>query len=118
MTELNRIQPIAFVAQSLGITARRLRQFCENGDIPRLGRGLVDFTWCLYFYTGSVIVENWKQKPVDAKALYAIGWLNILGGEPTSEDIERCVDTFKRNGFSRDDALLAIGRAQGVMRHV
>jgi len=118
MTELNRIQPITFVAQSLGITARRIRQFVENGDVPRLGRGLIDFTWCLYFYTGSVIVENWNKKPHDPKILYALGWINILGGDPSSEDIERCVETFKRNGFNRDQALLAIGRAQGLMRNV
>ena len=78
----------------------------------------MDFIWCLHFYGGSVFVENWKQKPVDPKTLYAIGWLNILGGEPSAEDIERCTATFERNGFSREDALLAIGRAQGLMRNV
>lgn len=112
------IQPVNFVAQGLGITARRLRQFVENGDIPRLGRGLVDFTCSTYFYSGSLIVEDWRTKPSDPKTLYAIAWLTGLGAEPTATDLEACAATFRRNGFSRDDALLAIGRAQGVMRNV
>lgn len=120
MTEQNdiHIQPINFVAQGLGITPRRIRQFIENGDIPRIGRGLVCFTWSTYFYAGSLIVEDWRTKPSDPKTLYAIAWLTGLGTNPSATDIEACAATFKRNGFSRDDALLAIGRAQRVMRNV
>lgn len=41
-----------------------------------------------------------------------------IRAESSATDLEACVATFKRNGFSRDDALLAIGRAQGLMRNV
>ncbi|MER2511200.1 MAG: hypothetical protein ABTQ25_02055 [Nitrosomonas ureae] len=114
MNEISRIQPINLVAQCLDITPRRIRQFIENGDIPRLGRGQVCLTWAMYFYAGSLAVEGWAHKPTDAKTLYAIAWLTGLGTKPSSKDIEACAATFVRNGFTRDDALRAIGQAEGL----
>lgn len=117
MTKLDNIhiQSIDTVAQCLDITPRRIRQFCESGDIPRIGRGHVCLTWAMYYYAGSLQVEEWANKPRDPKTLVALAWLTGLGTKPSATDIEALADTFKRNGFTRDDALLAIGRAQGLL---
>ena len=72
----------------------------------------------MYFYAGSLQVEEWPSKPRDPKALVALAWLSGIGGNPSAKDIDTLAETFKRNGYERDDALLAIGKAQGVLGHV
>lgn len=81
-------------------------------------RGHICLTWTMYFYAGSLQVEDWRNKPRDPKVLVALAWLSGLDSNPTAKDIETFAETFKRNGFSRDDALLVIGKAQGILGHV
>jgi hypothetical protein len=120
MTELDNIhiQPIGVVAQCLGLSPRRVRQFTEEGNLPRLGRGLVDLTWALYFQAGSLQVSNMARKPRDGKTLVALAWLSGLDKDPTAKDIENFADLFKRNGFTRDQALMALGRAEVLLENV
>jgi hypothetical protein len=117
MNELNHTQSINTVAEMLNLTPRRVRQFCENEDVPRLGRGLVDLTYTIYFHAGSLQVEDWPNKPRDAKTLVALAWLSALDKDPSAKDIDSLAETFIRNGHTRDDALLAIGRAQGLLNY-
>ena len=117
MNEISHSQPINAVAQCLDITPRRIRQLVEDGSIPRIERGHVDAAWAMYCYAGSIQVYNWVDKPRDPKVLVALSWLSGLGSNPTAKDIDTLAETFKRNGFTRDDALLAIGRAQGLLNY-
>lgn len=118
MTELEYLQPVNVVAECLGLSPRRVRQFCENGDVPRLGRGQVDLTWTLYFHAGSLQVSSLTRKPRDAQTLVALAWLTGLDKDPTAKDIDSFADLFKRNGFTREQALMALGRAEGILEDV
>lgn len=114
MTELEYLQPINTVAQCLNLTPRRIRQFCEDDQVPRLGRGCVDLTWAMYFHIGSIQVSDLARKPRDPQTLVAVAWLGGLGCRPSAKDIDLFAELFERNGFSREQALMAIGRAEGI----
>lgn len=107
--------PFAFTADELAacfsLTPRRIRQFAEDGDLPRLGRGTFDGAWLCYLLMGRRRTENSKVKPT-APVCVAIGWR--VGAPGTPEEREAFVGLFERNGLSRDDALLALGAASGV----
>lgn len=104
---------IGEVASVLNLTDRRIRQMTEQGAIPRHGRGCVDIAWALYFVSGSRMVTDCYNKPRDQLVLVALGWLAGVGvtrrTQLTDSDLELLAGLFKRNGFTRDDALLAIG---------
>lgn len=112
------IQSINTVAQCLNLTPRRIRQFVEDKNIPRLGRGLVDLGWATYFHIGCLQVEDLANKPKDPKTLVALAWLSGLDKDPSAKDIDGFVELFTRNCFTRDDALRAIGKAEWILENV
>lgn len=119
MTEsLEYLQPVNVVAECLGLSPRRVRQFCENGDVPRLGRGCVDLTFAMYFHAGSLQVSNMARKPRDAQTLVALSWLTGIDSNPSAKDIDAFAELFKRNKFTREQALMAIGRAEVLLEDV
>jgi hypothetical protein len=112
MDDFQPMQPITTVAQMLGITDRRLRQFVEQGLIPRVERGKVDATWAIHVFAGAKMVEQLTNRPDDPGALVAIAWLT---GHGQDANYHRLADTFERNGRNRNDAFVCIGYAQALM---
>ena len=108
------MQPIATVAQMLGITDRRLRQFVEQGLIPRTERGRVDAPWAIHAFAGAKMVEQLSHKPKDVGVWVSIAWLTGTGTEAKSSR-HLLADMFERNGRSREDAFICIGHAQALM---
>lgn len=112
--EIQHLQPINTVAEILNVTPRRIRQFVEDGNVPRPERGQVDLAWCLYFNSGLNITDRWMTKPRDPKTLVALAWLAGVAN-PSDDDIAAFAGLFERNGFDRDAALLALGTARGLL---
>lgn len=114
MDDFQPMQPITTVAQMLGITDRRLRQFVEQGLIPRIERGKVDAPWAIHLFAGAKMTEQLTNKPDDPGVLVALAWLTGAGPEAKASR-HLLADIFERNGRSRDDALVCIGHAQALM---
>lgn len=94
------------------ITARRVRQYVEDGLMPTLEPGRFDAVFFLYLRAGELHTRNKNTRP-NRDTLVALGWLKCLGAEPTADDIQAFTQLFARNGLSRDAAMVALGRAQG-----
>lgn len=114
MTDFQHLQPIPVVARMLGITDRRLRQFVEQGLIPREERGKVDTTWSIYAFAGAKMTEQLTNKPADPGVLVALAWLTGLGPD-AAKSHHLLAATFERCGRTRDDAMICIGHAQALM---
>ena len=104
----------AFTADELAacfsITARRVRQLAEDRDLPRLGRGTFDVAWLCYLLTGRKIMESATTK-LPATVYVAIGWSSAIVG--ANGERQAFIEMFERNGLPRDEALIALGAAQG-----
>lgn len=101
------------IADLLGITARRVRQYATDGLLPAIERGKFDVGFLLNLRIGEKIKANTRTRP-DRDTLVAIGWLSGVDTEPSPDDIDAFARLFERNGLRRDAALLALGRAQGA----
>lgn len=117
-TETNTGTPFyAWTAQEMSetfdITPRRIRQYAEDGLLPRLSRGRFDPGWLLHLRCGERRTANLKRKfsPI---TLVAIGWLRSVGAKPKRDDIEAGTALVERNGYTRDDFLLALGEASEI----
>lgn len=107
-------------AETLGVTYRRLRQLIEQGyskEAPK--RGECHAPWMLHLLTGLQMASDRsiKLSAKDAPLAVCISWIigipGIPGeGEPSKEDIEILAESFKREGYSRDDCLMTLGRAK------
>jgi hypothetical protein len=94
------------------ITPRRVRQYVEDGFLPKLSRGTFDVGWFAHLRTGEKMAVRLSKRPT-APHLVAMGWLSAVGGEPTDADLEAFGNLFERNGFTRVAAMFAVGAAQG-----
>jgi hypothetical protein len=99
----------------VGITDRRVRQLAEAGMLPKQGRGLYDATWFMNLYIGLGAFEGRSRKPDDPRTLVAFSWL--CGSKDTwRTDLPLLTELFTRNGYTADDALIAVGEAKTWMR--
>jgi hypothetical protein len=101
----------ANLAEAHDITPRRVRQYVEEGALPRLARGTFDAGWFAHLRTGEKVASNFQKRP-SARDLVALGWLSAVGKEPTDLDLEAFGDLFERNGLTRMAAMMALGAAQ------
>ena len=96
------------------LSARRVRQYQEDGRITALARGLFDAGWFSHLRIGEAVCMNLRHKP-STNTLVAVGWFLAVGKRVTVEDRKYLVELFKRNGKSAEDALVALGEAQAVL---
>jgi len=113
MTE--HLQPIEAVAEMLGMTGRRLRQFVEAGAIPRPERGKIDPAWALHLYGGTQAAAELQKKPDDPGVLVALSWLIGTGAASARADRHLLAELFTRNGKSEADAMVALGQAMALV---
>ena len=97
------------------LSARRIRQYAEDGLLPVVERGRFDAVFFMYLRIGERSTRN-ASKRRDRDTLVALGWLSGVGNEPSNDDAQAFANLFQRNGLSREQALMAIGRAQGLVR--
>jgi hypothetical protein len=94
----------------IDITDRRVRQFAEAGLMPKQGRGLYDATWLIHLVIGLRAFEGRNRKPEDPRTLVAFSWLTAVG-DAWRKDLPLLTEIFTRNGYTSDDALIAVGEA-------
>ncbi|MCF1440393.1 hypothetical protein ACI2UZ_01735 [Ralstonia nicotianae] len=102
------------LAQTFGLTPRRIGQYRDDGLLPAIARGRFDVAWLLYLRKGQERTTNLRSKP-DRDALVALGWLAGVNDKPSDDDLAAFCKLFERNALTRDAALLAVGRAQQLM---
>lgn len=103
------------LAALFGISARRVGQYRDDGLLPTITRGRFDAGWLHHLRTGEKITQSVRLR-LGRDVLVAIGWLSCLDSrEPEAEDLEAFARLFERNGLTRNEALLALGRAQQQM---
>lgn len=101
------------IAEVLGITARRVTQYRDERLLPTIERGKFDVAFLMHLRLGEKVKKNARQRP-DRDTLVAIGWLSSVGSNDlTVEDLDAFAQLFERNGLTRDQAMLALGRARG-----
>lgn len=93
------------------ITTRRVRQYVEDGALPRLARGTFDAGWFAHLRTGEKVAANLRKRP-SAPDLVAMGWLSAVGNKSSDDDFSAFGGLFERNGLTRAAAMMAIGAAQ------
>ncbi|MFV8668119.1 hypothetical protein ACNRC9_03725 [Ralstonia pseudosolanacearum] len=108
----------AMSASELGevfnITPRRVTQYRDDKLLPAVERGKFDVSWFLWLRKGEQRAAKLRNKP-DRDTLVALGWLGGVGDEPSDDDLAAFGKLFERNGSTRDAALLAVGRATGLL---
>lgn len=114
MTEHAFVATSTELGQMHGLSPRRIRQYAEDGLLPVVERGRFDPVFFMYLRMGEHRTRNASKRP-DRDALVALGWLAGVG-EPSNEDAQAFAKLFQRNGLSHEQALIAIGRAQGMVR--
>ena len=105
------------LASVLGVSYRRLRQLIEQGYSKAApNRGMCHAAWFLHCYAGLQIAtdKHLKIPPQDAGFAVCISWLGgaFRQNAPKKADIDLLVGSFEREGFSRDDCLMNLGRAK------
>lgn len=102
------------IADLLEVTPRRVRQLVEESGAGASTRNAHDFCWLLHYYAA--------QKPAPAAIKEAgpavmVAWsvLATAGGF-SDVDVEGIAALFARNGYSRDEAMQAIGRARQTLK--
>lgn len=98
----------------LGITARRVTQYRDDGLLPTVERGKFDFAFLLYLRQGERRVARLGQRP-DRDTLVALGWLAGMNDKPSDADLVVFPNLFSRNSLTRDAALVAVGRAMQLV---
>src|SRR5690606_29781144 len=98
------------IGAMLGITARRVRQYVDDGLLPTIERGRFDMVFLMYLRSGEQRTRNASKRP-GRDTLVALGWLPGVGDTPTNEDLTAFAQIFARNGLTRDAAFMAVGRA-------
>ncbi|MGX1322113.1 hypothetical protein AB7M17_005566 [Bradyrhizobium sp. USDA 377] len=98
------------LAEMHSLTTRRVRQYVEDGALPRLARGTFDAGWFAHLRIGEKVAANLRNRPA-ARDLVAMGWLSAVGREPNDADLEAFGNLFERNGLSRAVAMMALGAA-------
>lgn len=102
-------------AQELGaiftLTARRVRQYVEDGDMRPLERGRFDAAWFGYLLAGRRMTAN-RPRKVPPHTCVALAWRAVTSG--TAAERDALVKLFIRNGLTHDDALVALGSAEGL----
>lgn len=101
------------LGEQFNITPRRVRQYVEDGHLPRLGRGLFDLGWLAHLRAGEAACAQMHRKPA-APTLVALSWL-LASGERATQDRALLIALFGRNGKSSDDALEALGEARALV---
>lgn len=114
MTSLESIHAhtVTQLAEMHDITPRRVRQYVEDGLLPKLSRGSFDVGWFAHLRTGEKMAARLSKRPT-APHLVAMGWLSAVGSAPSDADLEAFGNLFERNGFTRLAAMFAVGAAQG-----
>ncbi|MBB3176251.1 hypothetical protein [Variovorax sp. Sphag1AA] len=104
------------IAGVLDVTARTVRMWAEDGDLPRLNRGRFDFSWATWLVCGRKVSARWRPTP-SVHVIVAAGWLQSHDQAVTDADAEAFGGLFKRNGLSLAEAMKALGAAQALMGH-
>lgn len=106
-------------AEVLGVTYRRLRQLIEQGYAKEAtNRGECHAPWMLHLMTGLQMASdrNIKLPPREAPLAVCISWILGAGipgdGEPTKADMEVLAESFKAEGYTRDECIFTLGRAR------
>ncbi|QXZ10777.1 helix-turn-helix domain-containing protein [Comamonas sp. Y33R10-2] len=102
------------IAEIVGLTPRRIRQWAEDGQLKRQGVGLYDVGWCMYLAIANKAAPQ-QIKKHGASVMVAWSWLSGVANPPTPADRTALVGLFKRNGFTADDAAQAIGTALALI---
>lgn len=95
------------------LTTRRIRQYVEDGALPKLARGVFDAGWFAHLRTGEKVASRRRARP-SAQQLVALGWLSAVAREPADADLEAFGGLFERNGLTRATAMMALGAAQAM----
>lgn len=105
----------ADIGEMLGITARRVTQYRDDGLLPTPERGRFDISFLMYLRMGEQITRSKFKRP-DRDTLVALGWLSGVDAEAPhfDQDLQEFGKLFQRNGLTQAHAHLALGRAQGM----
>lgn len=103
------------LAKMHDLTQRRVRQYAEEGLLPVVERGRYDPAFFMYLRIGEHMTRSAFKRPC-RDTLVALGWLGGVANDPTEDDAQAFATLFERNGLAREQALMAIGRAQGMTR--
>jgi hypothetical protein len=96
----------------VGITGRRVRQLGEDGMLPKLGPDKFDSTWLIWLRLGMARYGKLRfDKPTDPRVLVAIAWMSC-SLDTWRNDLHHLEAIFTRNGYNREDMLIAIGEAK------
>jgi predicted ArsR family transcriptional regulator len=101
------------IADALGVTPRAVRLWAEAGDLPRLERGMYCLAWATWLACGRKVATDWRQKP-SAHVAVAVGWRQAQGRNPSDADMEALGALFKRNGYTAEAAMRALGAAESI----
>lgn len=111
--------PYAMTAREIGelleITPRRVTQYRDAGLLPTIERGKFDMAFLMYLRHGELITRKAGVR-ANRDALVARGWLVGHPDELSPDDLTAFAGLFERNGLTRDAALLALGRAQSMVK--
>lgn len=107
----------AEIGEILGVTDRRVRQLAAEAGIKAAGH-TYDTAWLLSYHAATKAApESIKRAGAPAMVAWSQVAGSTIGGKSyLPEDGECLVDIFARNGLSRDDAMVAIGRARHVLK--
>lgn len=107
----------AEIGEILRVTDRRIRQLAAEAGIKAAGHAY-DFGWLFNYYAATKAApDNIKRAGAPAMVAWSQVSGSTIGGKVYCPDDAEClVRLFARNGRSRDDAMVAIGRARHVLK--
>ena len=107
----------AEIGEILGVTDRRVRQLAAESGIKAAGHAY-DCAWLTNYYAATnAAPESIKRAGAPAMVAWSQVAGSTLGGTSYYPDDAEClVALFARNGRSRDDAMVAIGRARHALK--
>lgn len=113
------LQTAREVAETLRLTDRRIRQLAYEGKIKSPARGLYDITWAIHYVAAQAAAPERLKELNSPELMVAWSWSFdfVINKMPIdSENLELFVGLFERNGISRDNALITLGKAMAFVR--
>jgi len=100
------------IGEALGISGRHVRRYAEQRLLPTVKPGRFDLTWMIHLRVGEELASKMGRHNLDRNTLVALA----RGKDQSAEDVALFVEMFERNRETRDSALIALGRAQGMRK--
>jgi hypothetical protein len=100
------------IGEILSISGRHVRRYAEQGLLPIIKPGRFDLTWMVHLRVGEELARKMGRQNLDRNTLVALA----RDKDQSAGDVALFVEMFERNGETRDAALIAMGRAQGIRK--